>query len=273
MSSIIFLGTAGTSIVASRQLRASGGIILQLEDIQFHLDPGPGALLKGKEYGINFLQTTAVLVSCQQLCHCNDLNAVIEAMTHGGIDQHGIVLGSKSVLAPLDGTHPYLTKHHRHLVEKVIPLDQNHKVGIELVEINTLSVSQADPTAIGFKFFCPKFTLSYTGHTTVTDQLLSGLAGTDILIVSVPFPGNTASGLSGLSGLYLDTEKAATIVSTIKPRVAVLTHFGLEMLKADPLVEAREIQRLTGVPTIAAQDGLKIAPESYAHHKSPVKGY
>ncbi|MEK6950137.1 MAG: MBL fold metallo-hydrolase [Nanoarchaeota archaeon] len=267
MSSILFLGTAGTSIVASRQLRASGGVILQLEDIQFHLDPGPGALLKGKEYGINFLQTTAILVSCQQLSHCNDLNVVIEAMTHGGIDQHGLVLGSKSVLAPLDGTYPYLTKHHRQLVEKVIPLDQNHKVGIGLVEINTLSVSQADPTAAGFKFFCPRFTLSYTGHTTVTDQLLSELAGTDILIVSVPFPGNTAS------GLYLDTEKATTLVSMIKPRVAVLTHFGLEMLKADPLVEAREIQRLTGVPTIAAHDGLKIAPESYAHHKSPVKGY
>ncbi len=267
MSAIIFLGTAGTSLVASKQLRASGGLILQLEGIQFHLDPGPGALLKGREQGINFLHTTAVLVSCNQLSHCNDLNAVIEAMSHGGLDAHGIVLGSKSVLAPLDGSHPYLTKQHRQLVEKVIPLDQNHKVGIELVEINTLSVSQADTTATGFKFFCPKFTLSYTGHTSVTDQLLGELAGTDILILCVPFPGYTAQ------GKVLDTEKAAIIVSAIKPRVAVLTHFGLEMLKADPLVEAREIQRLTGVPTTAAHDGLKIAPESYAHHKSPVKGY
>ena len=45
------------------------------------------------------------------------------------------------------------------------------------------------------------------------------------------------------------------------------------MLKADPLNEAREIQRVTGVQTIAAKDGLLISPESYGEYKSPVRGY
>ncbi|MDP3733946.1 MAG: hypothetical protein Q8R37_01840, partial [Nanoarchaeota archaeon] len=70
----------------------------------------------------------------------------------------------------------------------------------------------------------------------------------------------------------LDTAAATKIIAHVKPKLAILTHFGLEMLKADPLNEAREIQRITGVQTIAASDGLTITPEGQGY-KSPVKGY
>ncbi len=63
------------------------------------------------------------------------------------------------------------------------------------------------------------------------------------------------------------------MISQVRPRLAIITHFGLEMLKADPLNEAREIQRITGVQTIAAQDGLIVSPGSYGRYKSPVKGF
>ena len=46
---IIFLGTGGDSIVVGKQLRASGGIILQIDDNQFHIDPGPGALVRARQ--------------------------------------------------------------------------------------------------------------------------------------------------------------------------------------------------------------------------------
>ncbi len=266
MSSIIFLGTAGSNAVMAKQVRSSGGIILQLDELQLHLDPGPGALNKAKEYGINLAHNTAVLVSHNHLNHCNDLNAVIDAMTHSGLEHHGIVLGSKSVLQPFDGTHPFLTRYHRSLVEKVIPLEKSHKVGIELIEINALPAEHTDPTALGFKFFCPRFTLSYSGDTMLTPHLLDGLAGSDIVILNVPFPGNKATAMN------LDTEAAITIVAKVKPKLAILTHFGIEMIKADPMNEARDVQRATGVPTIAATDGLKITPDSYGS-RSNVRGY
>ena len=148
-----------------------------------------------------------------------------------------------------------------------MPLEKKHKVGIELIEIHALSAQHTDPTAIGFKFFCPKFTLSYTGDTALTPELLEELAGTDILILNVPYPGNRATGLN------LDTESAIKIISQVRPKLAVLTHFGLEMLKTDPLQEARDVLRITGVQTIAARDGLAIIPEGYNEYKSPVKGY
>ncbi len=268
MANIIFLGTAGSSAVVSKQLRASGGIILQVEDLQFHLDPGPGALTKAKEYGINLQHNTAILVSHNHLNHCNDLNIVIDAMTHSGIEQRGIILGSKSIFQSTENNHPAITKHHQNQVEKIIPLEKNHKVGIELTEINALSSEHTDSSAIGFKFFCPKFTLSYTGDTKINDQLLEELTGSDILILNVPYPGNSAKGMN------LDTEAAIKIISHVRPKLAIMTHFGLEMLRADPIQEAREVQRITGVQTISAKDGLLVSPQNYGNHpRSPVKGY
>lgn len=265
MSSIIFLGTSGGNAV-SKQIQSAAGIIIQIGELQFHLDPGPGALSKAKEYGINLNRNTAVLVSHNHINHCSELNPVIDAMTHCGIDHRGMVLASKSIVLGTEEMAPALTKHHALMPEKVIPMEKNHKVGIELVEIHAFSVEHSDPTAIGFKFFCPKFTLSYTGDTKLTPTLLEELAGTDILILNVPFPGNKAAGMN------LDTESAVKIVGKIKPKVAVLTHFGFEMFKAGILEEAREVQRTTGVPTLAAKDGLLLYPESYTH-RSPVKGF
>ncbi|MBU0460239.1 MAG: MBL fold metallo-hydrolase [Nanoarchaeota archaeon] len=267
MAKLIFLGTAGSSTVVSKQLRASGGLIFQIEDLQFHFDPGPGSLNKAREFGINPHYTTAVLVTHNHINHCNDLNVCIEAMTHAGIEHRGLVLASKSVLEPSPDEHPFLTKYHQHLLEKIIPMSAGHKVGIGLVEINALATEHTDPTAIGFKLFCPKFTVAYTGDTQLNDKLLEDLEGTDILILNVPYPENKGVGQN------LDTESVMKIISHVRPKLAILTHFGLEMLKADPLVEAREVQRITGIQTIAARDGLIITPSGYEHPKSPVRGY
>ncbi len=267
MSRLIFLGT-GSGNAVSRQLRSSGGIILQMDELQFHLDPGPGAVTKAQEFGVNLSHNAAVLVSHNHIAHCSDLNAVIQAMTHAGLDRRGIIMGSKSVLQHTEKTHPFLTRYHMELAEKVIALEKNHKVGIELIEIHALPAAHTDPAAVGFKVFCPKFTLSYTGDTALTEELLQSLKGTDILIANVPYPGETAERMN------LDTASFMKMVQEIKPKVAFMTHFGVEMIKADPLVEAREVQRLTNIPTIAAKDGMAVTPENYLNpYRSPVKGY
>src|SRR3989344_3294717 len=259
MAQLVFLGTAGSAAVYSKQLRSSGGMVLRIEDLQFHIDPGPGALVKAKEMGVNLHHNTAIFVTHNHLNHCNDLNVVIDAMTHGGIEHRGLVLGSKSLLLE---ENSFLTKHHKNLVEKIIPLEKNHRVGIELIEINTLPADHTDPHALGFKFFCPKLTLSYSGDTAYSQSLVDEMKGSDLVILNVPYPGNKAVGKN------LDTEAAIKIISQVRPKMAILTHFGTEMIKADPLVEAREVQRITGIQTIAAQDGLSISTEG-TNFKSP----
>src|SRR3989344_1548442 len=257
MSQLIFLGTAGSTSVVSKQLRSSGGIIFRTEEIQFHIDPGPGSLIKAKEYGVNVHHTNAILVSHNHINHCNDLNVVVEAMTHGGIEHQGILLASKSVLENHDNYHPFLTKYHQNLIEKIIALEKNHKIGVELTQIITLPAEHTDPSAVGFKIFSPKLTLGYTGDTILTSKMIEGLSGTDILILNVPYPEDKSKDLN------LDTEAAINIISQVRPKLAIMTHFGLEILKADPLNEARRVQRITGVHTIAARDGLNIVLDGY----------
>ncbi|MBW2980191.1 MBL fold metallo-hydrolase, partial [Candidatus Woesearchaeota archaeon] len=70
----MFLGTAGDAFVLGRQLRTSGGIILNVGENQFHIDPGPGALSVAKQCGINIRANTAVFVSHAHLMHSNDIN-------------------------------------------------------------------------------------------------------------------------------------------------------------------------------------------------------
>jgi ribonuclease BN (tRNA processing enzyme) len=261
-SQIIFLGTSGDASVTAKQLRTSGGIILQIDDLQLHLDPGPGALNKAKEYGINLRGNTAVLVSHAHINHCNDLNAVIDAMTLSGLDKRGVLIANKTTIQGSENYRPYLTKYHQDLLEKIIVLEKSQKVAVELVEIHALSADHTDPDTIGFKLFCPRFTLSYTSDTKYNRQLVEEMQGSDILILNVPRPGNKSRNLN------LDTESAIKIIEKVRPKLAVITHFGLEMLKADPIIEAREIQKQTGIQTIAAKDGLVISPENYAA-KSP----
>ncbi len=257
-SQIIFLGTAGDASVTARQLRSSGGIILQVEDFQFHIDPGPGALIKAKEYSLNLRANTAVLVSHAHLNHCNDLNIIIDAMTLSGLDKRGVLIANKTVVQGSENYRPYLTRYHQNLLEKIITLEKTQKVAVELVEIHALSADHTDPYTIGFKLFCPRFTLSYTSDTKYNKQLVDEMQGSDILILNVPYPANKSQNLN------LDTEAAIKIIQKVKPRLAIITHFSLEMLKADPIIEAREIQKQTGVQTIAAKDGLVISPESYS---------
>ena len=76
-SKIIFLGTAGESLVYGKQIRASGGIIIQTDNLQCIIDPGPGSITMAAQFGINLRDTDAIFVTHNHINHCNDVNAII----------------------------------------------------------------------------------------------------------------------------------------------------------------------------------------------------
>lgn len=258
-SKLIFLGTAGDKFVFGKQIRLSGGIIIQINDNQFHIDPGPGALSTAKQLGVNLRANTAVLVSHNHINHCNDLNAVIDAMTYSGLDKKGVVITNHTVTNGHENIKPYLTDFHKNCVEKVITLKPEQKVGIEDVEIYATPAIHSDPNTIGFKFYTPEFVLTYTSDTKYNRDLTKFYKDSDILIINTQEPADSEEKEHNLS-----SDDAVRIINKVKPRLAIITHFGLRMMKADPLYEAREIQRRTNVQTIAAKDGMVINPQTYS---------
>ena len=77
-ASIVFLGTGQGSFVIGRDILSSGGFIIQVDENQFHIDPGPNSLRNAAHSGINLRSNTALLVSHAHLNHSNDVNAVID---------------------------------------------------------------------------------------------------------------------------------------------------------------------------------------------------
>ena len=242
---IVFLGTAGDAMTASRQTRATGGIVIKVDGFQFHMDPGPGTTLMARQCGINLRENTAVMVTHAHLNHSHDVNAVLSAMTYNALDTKGVLIATKSVIEGHEGLQPPLHLYF-------------HKC-VESIEIHTVKAFHDDPTAVGFKIYTPHFVVTYSGDTKYHKELLSEYANTDILILNCVHPFG-----KGGKDWNLSSDDVVTLLKHVQPKLCIITHFGKNMLAADPICEAREIQRKTGVQIIAAKDGMVIQPESYS---------
>lgn len=255
-SLILFLGTGTGPAVTGKGIRSSGGIILKSNDTQFHIDPGIGAIVKAAEYGANLRENTALLISHAHLNHSNDANAVIDAMTYGGLDKKGVAIANRTSLQGTDDYAPAISSYHRNLLERYIAVNRNQRIAINDIEIHVITARHNEPNSIGFKFFTPEFTLTYTSDTVYSLDIAEQYLDSNILILNVPFSQKHESNLC--------VEDAIKIIQHVQPRLAIITHFGYEMVKADPLYEAREIQKQTKVQTLAAKDGMVINPILYA---------
>ncbi len=255
---IVFLGTGGDSIVVGKQLRSAGGIIVQVEENQLHIDPGPGALARAKDYGVNIRANVAVLVSHNHLNHAGDINSVISAMTLGGLDPKGVLVLNKSAAEGTGELDRYLTDYHRRLIERSIVLEAGQRVGINEIEVKATRALHSDPTAVGFKLVTPKFVMGYTGDTGYSTSLAEDFRDVDLMVFNTVLPREQKE-----QG-QLNADDVLRLLSQIKPKLAIITHFGIKMEESDVLNEARRIQRESQVQTVAAKDGMAINPVSYA---------
>jgi len=246
MPKIVFLGTGTGSAIVGKQIRGSGGIVINSGNIQLHIDPGPGSLVRAKDAKINTRETTAILVSHNHINHCNDINALIDAMTLSGLDARGVLLAPVSVV-----DESILTDFYKGCLERVIIVDEGKKIGIEDVEIDVTPCKHSEE-CVGFKLTFPRFSVGYSADTAYSKRLVEAYADTDILILNV----------GGDPEHNLGVDNAVKLATEIKPSLLILTHFSADI--KDPLQMARDVQRETRVQTIAAKDGLDINPIYYA---------
>jgi len=247
---VTILGTGGDSIIVGRQLRASGGFIITTEENQLHVDPGPGSLVQLAKNGLHPRETTAIFLTHQHVNHAGDAAALISAMTHNGIDRRGVLVSNTldECMVP-----PY----YRMLTEKSIALKEGGKVAINDVEIRAVKAKHYDSGAVGFLFSTPDYTIGYTGDTAYSDEIAKQFINANILIVNCKYPDDYHE------GDHMSADDVIRLLGHVKPQLVILTHFGSKMINADPLVQARKVQRATKVQVIAAKDGMHISPASY----------
>lgn len=178
-------------------------------------------------------------------------------MTYSGLDKNGVLVANKTTINGNENYKAPLIPHYRDFLERFIVLEAGQRVGINEIEILALKTKHSEQ-AIGFKFFTPYFTLSYSSDTKYFPELIEEYKNSNILILNVPHLKKEEAKDN------LCIEDAIKIIKDVAPRLAIIQHFGIEMVKADPLYQIREIQKSTNIQTIAAKDGMIVNPLSYS---------
>jgi ribonuclease BN (tRNA processing enzyme) len=147
---------------------------------------------------------------------------------------------------------PAISNYHAGLVEEIITMVPKKRVKIGHVAVEATPSDHTDETTIGFKIFSSNGIISYVSDTALTKEVVKAHRMARVLIIACTRP------LRSRIPHHLSTEDAAEMISVIKPEVALLTHFGLRILRFDPDKEATWIQERTGIETVAARDGMVV---------------
>ncbi len=249
---IVFLGTGGGRFVTITQRRRTAGIRIMGENINLHLDPGPGALVHSISEGLDPQRLTAVLVSHCHPDHYTDAEILIEAITRGMTRKRGILAAAKSVLVGSDSCEPSISRYHQQMVEQRIEAVSGCRFEIGNVKVSATGARHTDPDAVGFRFETEFGDFAYTSDSEYYDGVDKYYRNLRLLILCAMRPsGKPWKG-------HMSTDDAIRIIEETRPEQAVLTHLGMSMLMQGPAKEAKLIEEKTEVATVAALDGMKI---------------
>jgi phosphoribosyl 1,2-cyclic phosphodiesterase len=243
---ITFLGTAGARFMVISQFLASGGLWLNLSGTEILLDPGPGCIVQSTKRKLRGEKLSAIILSHRHLDHSSDVNVMVEAMTQGGFKRRG------RLFAPADAleTEPVIFSYLRDCLEGIEVLQEGKSYSIGNVSFTT-PVRHIHPVeTYGMLFTTGGHTFSYIADSRYFDGLCYSYGG-ELLII------NVVSLEHNLPIDHLAVPDVEHIIRELKPRIAILTHFGMTMWRAKPWEIARELSQRTGVRVLAARDGMK----------------
>jgi ribonuclease BN (tRNA processing enzyme) len=251
MSFIKFIGTAGARFVVMKQLRASGGVWLSIGKTNLYIDPGPGALVRCLNSKPKLEPSTldGILLTHKHLDHSGDINVMIEAMTEGGFKKRGVLFAPSDALEE----DPVVLKYVKDYVKKVEILKENSEYQIGEIKFSTARRHQHRVETYGINFKTSPRTISLIADTKFFPELPNLYQG-EILIVHVV----RLEPVRDVPIEHLSIEDVKTIVRKAKPKLIILTHFGMTIIKAKPWVVAAELEKELGLKVIAASDGMKI---------------
>lgn len=251
MNFIKFLGTAGARFVVTKQLRASGGVWLSLKNRNIYIDPGPGALVKclSSKPKLEPSQLDAIILTHKHIDHSNDVNIMIEAMTEGGFKKKGVLFAPQDALE----NDPVVFQYIRKALERIEILKEGKSYKVGEVSFSTPIRHKHPVETYGLVFDYNSKKIAFIVDTLYFEEL-SRVYKSDLLIMNVMRYKPHESG--EVEHLCLDD--GINLIKKIKPKVSVLTHFGMTMIKNKPWEIAEKLEKELKTKVIAASDGLTL---------------
>lgn len=243
---ITFLGTAGARIMVASQILASGGLWFDFGGTEILLDPGPGTIVQTARRKLKATKLKAIILSHKHLDHSGDVNVMIEAMTEGGFRPGGVLFAPRDAL----DNDPVVLQYVRPFLERIEILQEGGSYSIDGVSFHTPLRHRHPVETYGIVFNAGNHTISCLVDTRYFDELCQHYKA-DLLILNVVRlePGGPFD--------HLSVPDARELIKNLKPKVAILNHFGMTMWRAKTWEVARRLSEETGVRVIAARDGMR----------------
>jgi phosphoribosyl 1,2-cyclic phosphodiesterase len=245
---LTFMGTAGARFMVAKQLAASGGLYLEHGSTRLAMDPGPGAVVQYAKRKVDLSRLDGILVSHRHLDHCGDVNVLIEAMTEGGFRPKG------TLFCPADALDedPVVLQYLRHFPDELVRLQPDTSYRLKDIAFRTTRRHIHGVETYGFRF--GEGRLPSLGW--VTDsKYYDGIAEdhrAEVMVI------HTVLAQSRPELPHLGLDDAERIIAEARPRLAIITHFGMTVWRAHPWEVAGQLSERTGVEVKAARDGMSL---------------
>ncbi len=249
---LVFLGTGGGRFQVITQKRRTGGFLLKDGKIRVHVDPGPGAILNSIHARENPTKVTHLFVSHKHTDHYVDAPAIIEAMTQGTRERRGVLVGSEWLLSGGDGDYPGILKFHQSLLERVEIAKPGRTMDFSGFSVTPTETRHEERSCTGFVFDFPHINVGYTADSAYFPGMEKYFVDVDVLIL------NTIAPDMRHIEILMTLGDAIKLVDAVKPKLAILQHFGLRALRFGPERMASIVAQETGVRTLAARDFMRI---------------
>lgn len=241
---LTFMGTAGARFMVAKQLAASGGIYLEEEGTRLALDPGPGAVVQYTKRKVDLARLDGILLSHRHLDHSGDVNVMIEAMTEGGFRRRGALYCPSDAL----DDDPVVLRYLRGFPERIVRLEAETEYTVGKVTFTTSPRHVHGVETYGLRF---GGRLSWITDSAWYPEIAEHHRAEVMIIHTVLL--ETRPEL-----MHLSLGEVERIVAEARPRLCVITHFGMGMWRAHPWELAAAMTERTGVQVKAARDGMTL---------------
>jgi hypothetical protein len=243
-----FLGTCGGRYAMGQQKRQSGGIILESDETQIHIDPGPGALVQAHEQEVA-KDTEAVLVSHGHVDHSNDAEALTEMMVEA-YNHAGFLMASESVLSGFGDIEKRVSDYHQDLCGEVKKLGEGVEAEFKGLEIRTQEMFHSDPKTVGFTVDNGDKKFGFWTDTEYSDELVDFYEGCDTLVVYCSRPKNEGT------RSHTSLDDIPEITEKLDVSKVVVTHFGFKFLESDLEAQKNWLEEQVDPGVVFADDGM-----------------
>lgn len=247
---IKFLGTGGARYVLSKQIRSTSGIWLNYKNTNIYIDPGPGAIVKirSSKKKLEPEKLDGIILTHRHLDHSGDVNVLIEAMTEGGFKKRGVLVCPNDALA----FEPVVFSKFREKLQNIETMEEGKTFEIKDVRFTT-PVRHIHPVETYGLLFHLDVSLGFISDTRYFESLPDHYRS-DILIVNVlrSKPIEKEDEID-----HLSVSDFVAIIEKIRPKVAIMTHFGMSLIREKPHILAERLKKETKTEIIAAYDGME----------------